>query len=103
MTHIKDSDVCLHCGETRGAIKKHKLFCATVTYEGETDSEWPRHRFKPYSKKELEAMRKDEEEYIRQMQEFVEFVDNQACKKCTVIYKEHNNKDHEFDNGNEWR
>jgi len=68
---------CLHCGQTREEIKKYKTFCATVTYEGETDCEWPRHRFKPYTAKELAAMEADEEEMLKQMQGFVDFVEEQ--------------------------
>lgn len=71
---MKDkNDICLHCGQHRNAIKERKTFCATVTYEGETDCEWPRHRFKPYSKKELEAIKRDEDEYVKQMEEMSDF------------------------------
>lgn len=74
-------ETCLHCGQTKGAIKERKTFCATVTYEGETDCEWPRHRFKPYSKKELEAIRRYEDEYIKQMGEMAEFIKKQSNEK----------------------
>ena len=67
-----DSDTCLHCGQTREAIKRRKMFCATVTNTEsgmETDYEWPRHRFTPYSVKELASIKADEDEYIKQMGE----------------------------------
>lgn len=38
-------DVCLQCGETRGAIMNERLICAGVDYFGETTWEAPRHRF----------------------------------------------------------
>lgn len=74
-------DECIHCGETRGAIQKHQLFCATETNTEmgrEVDQEWNRHRFKPYSKKELARMKSDEDEYIRQMGGFADFLNTQG-------------------------
>lgn len=70
------NDVCLQCGQNREAIKRRKTFCATVTYEGETDCEWSRHRYKPYSQKELDAMLRDEQEHVKQMGEFADFCKN---------------------------
>lgn len=67
---------CVKCGETLEAIRKHKLICGSVSYEGELMEEYGRHRFKPYSFKELEEMRKDEEECIKQMGGFADFVDS---------------------------
>jgi hypothetical protein len=74
--HIKvdPSQECVQCGSTREAVKRGRLYCVTVTYEGETDYEWPRHRFKPYSEKELARIKSDEDEYVRQMGEFADFV-----------------------------
>lgn len=74
-------EVCLHCGETRQVIKERGYLCAIVTYEGETDCEWARHRFKPYSKKELEAIKRDEDEYIKQMGEMYDFVYKEIAKE----------------------
>ena len=73
----ENNDICLHCGQQREAIKRNKTFCATVTYEGETDMEWSRHRFKPFSHKELEARRRDEDAYIKSMGDFADFVEKQ--------------------------
>jgi hypothetical protein len=74
------NDVCLHCGQHKESIKRNKTFCATVTYEGETDMEWSRHRFKPYSPKEIAAQIADEEAYVKQMGDFAEFVKNQPIE-----------------------
>lgn len=53
-------DACLQCHETRGEIKRRGYFCATVSHTesgSEVDAEWPRHRFKPWTPKEIEAQR----------------------------------------------
>ncbi len=74
---MKITDICIQCGETREAIKKHHLLCGTYmnTEAGrELDLEWGRHRFKPYSKKELEGQAKDDAEYIKQMGEMADMV-----------------------------
>jgi hypothetical protein len=81
-THYKTdgAQICLHCGETRAAIKKHKLFCATETNTEagrETDQEWPKHRFKPWTAKELAAQKADEDEHVRQMGEFAAMVERE--------------------------
>ena len=50
---MKTNNVCVKCGETREAIKKHKLICGSVSWEGELIDEFGRHRFKPWTEKEL--------------------------------------------------
>lgn len=70
--------ICVQCGETRESIKANKLFCATVTRDGETDHEWYRHRFKPYSAKEIAAQKRDEDEWIKQMGEMSDYIDTQS-------------------------
>lgn len=67
------SNVCIQCGETREKIKKRGLLCAIMSHTeagSELAQEFNRHRFKPYSEKELAAMKADEDEYVRQMGEF---------------------------------
>lgn len=74
---------CVQCGQTREAIKLHKLLCCTVsnTEAGmETDYEWNRHRFKPYSEKEFAGQRSDEEEMLKQMGEMADFVKSEENK-----------------------
>ncbi len=76
---MSPDDVCVQCHETRGEIKRSQLYCATVDAAtengpGEVNAEWPRHRFKPYSKRELDAQARDEAEACRQMGEFADFV-----------------------------
>lgn len=67
-------ETCLNCGESREAIKRNKLFCATVDPQtGECDVEYPRHRFKPYSEKELKAIAEDEKALLDSMQSMVDF------------------------------
>jgi hypothetical protein len=66
---------CVQCGRTRKDIKEREYFCATVTYEGETDYEWPRHRFRPYSEKELARQKADDDAYIRFMGGIADFVE----------------------------
>lgn len=39
------SDVCLQCGESRGAIRREGLICAGVDYFGEVSWEADHHRF----------------------------------------------------------
>lgn len=69
------NNTCVQCGETRESIKRNNYFCATL-YSNENgtevDQEWERHRFKPYSEKELKARQKDEDEYVKQMGEMAE-------------------------------
>jgi len=52
------NDICVQCGESKGAIRINGLFCMTMSggESPEADNESDRHRFKPYSDKELEAM-----------------------------------------------
>lgn len=60
----ESSDFCLQCGESIQAIRLHRLGCAVVSDTEcgrETSDEWERHRFRPYTEKELEAFRKEEE------------------------------------------
>jgi hypothetical protein len=74
---MRTADVCVQCGETRAAIKDKKLYCASMsmTESGpEVDYEWSRHRFKPFSEKELAGQRADEEAYLKQMGDFADFV-----------------------------
>lgn len=73
---------CLYCGETEAAIRKHQLFCGGVdAYTGEATWERARHRFKPFTEKELKAIEADELEAVKQMGEFAEYVENQAPTK----------------------
>lgn len=45
---------CLKCGETKEAIKKHKMICGCVDSQtGELLHEYGKHRFKPYSVREV--------------------------------------------------
>lgn len=70
------NDVCLQCGENREVVRKEKLFCATMSHTeagSEVDAEYDRHRFKPYTEKELAAIKADEDEYVKQMGEMAEF------------------------------
>ncbi|MFA5174769.1 MAG: hypothetical protein WC438_06325 [Candidatus Pacearchaeota archaeon] len=74
------NNICVQCGHTREEIKKKELCCCTIIYNesgSEVDTEWTRHRFKPYSKKELESMKKDEETMYKQMGEIVDFFKEQ--------------------------
>lgn len=46
---------CLHCGQSRDAVRRDALFCATVT-RGETaevDGEWDRHRWADWTDRDL--------------------------------------------------
>jgi len=57
---------CIKCRENREAIRKHKMICGSVDSQtGELNQEFGRHRFTPYSKRELDKMsaeaKKDEE------------------------------------------
>ena len=49
------TDTCLHCGETRAAVKANGLYCATVDGYGECSEEWPRHRWADWNDRELAA------------------------------------------------
>ena len=72
---------CVQCGQTREDIKRLGYFCATMTHNesgSEVDAEWARHRFKPFSAKELEGQRRDEEECCRQMGDFAKFVEESS-------------------------
>ena len=74
---MKEETRCVFCNQTKDSIKANKLYCAGVdSYTGECTWERDRHRFKPFSEKELEAQAKDEAEYIKQMGEFADFVRN---------------------------
>jgi hypothetical protein len=55
--YLDDQDRCLHCDETRGAIRAGDLDCATesgVEYR-EIDAEWDHHRFDSWTETELAA------------------------------------------------
>ena len=52
------SRTCLQCGESEAAVRlsqqrRDPIFCASVDYWGETEWEMPRHRFRPWSDREL--------------------------------------------------
>jgi len=49
------NDICIQCGESRDRIRKDGLICGLMSNTeagSELIEEYPRHRFKPYSKKE---------------------------------------------------
>ena len=52
---MSDETKCLQCGENRAAIRKNSLTCGLVDYWGELGTEWPRHRFAPFTAKQLAA------------------------------------------------
>ncbi len=61
---------CLHCGETRKETirRREELICGTTDpYTGELDAEFPRHRFKPWTEKELAAHRREQQHIAQQM------------------------------------
>jgi hypothetical protein len=61
---MKKNNICVQCGYHRETIKKDGLLCGIMSSgeEPELIHEWQRHRFKPYSEKEL-AKRQAEEDY----------------------------------------
>jgi hypothetical protein len=72
---------CVFCNAEKEAIKKNGLFCAGIdSYTGECTWERNRHRFKPFSEKELAKIQSDEDEYLKQMQGFVDFVEERENK-----------------------
>lgn len=82
----KKNPVCVQCGVDRKTIRAEQYICATVAEStesgaGEVDAEWPRHRFKPYSEKDLAQRAADEAEYIKHMGEFADFVNAQQVTK----------------------
>ena len=80
---MKKPTTCIQCGETRKAIKLDGLFCGVMsnTEEGsEVESEWKRHRFKPYSVKEIASLRSDEEACIKEMGNMYESFINKPLK-----------------------
>ena len=79
----KQKQICIQCGKTREEIKKGKLYCCTISStedSSEVDQEWLRHRFKPYSNKELDLIAKEEKEICNQMGEMAEFLENNLLK-----------------------
>jgi len=80
----QNNNICIQCGETREAIKRNKLFCCTMSHieaGSEIDEKFDRHRFKPYSQKELDAIKSDEDEICRQMGDFADFFTNKKKSK----------------------
>lgn len=75
-------DVCVQCGECRGTIKRKELGCGIMSggEEPELEYEWNRHRYRPYTKKELDAMLSDEDEKYRQMGEMADFIHKEMDK-----------------------
>jgi len=66
------NEICVQCGSSRSEIKRDGLICGIVGPStengcGELKYEWERHRFRPYSKKELESKLADENAVIDQM------------------------------------
>ena len=58
---------CLNCDQPRAGIRRDGLICGLVGYDGELECEFPRHRFKPWTQRELDAHRRSEAEVARQM------------------------------------
>ena len=77
---------CVFCRETKVAIRAEKLFCCGIDgYTGECTWERDRHRFKPFSEKELERIAYDEREMVRQMGDFADFVKEQELQEQGLI------------------
>lgn len=77
MPNNPQEERCIQCGKTREYIKKNEDHCYTETNNEngrEVDQEWPKHRFKPYSARELAAQKRDEDEICKQMGEMADFV-----------------------------
>ena len=77
---MENNNTCLQCGKHTQWIKREHAPCFTETNNEngrEVDQEWRRHRFKPYSAKELEQQEADEEAYIKQMGEMAEWFRNE--------------------------
>jgi len=84
--------VCVQCGEYKSSIRKNELFCCLVGPDtengyGEVEAEWPRHRFKPYSKEELKQQEEDEQECIRQMGDFADWQTQEIKCACGFEFK----------------
>ena len=65
----EDTTKCVKCNEYRAAIRRHKMSCGLVNGD-ELIEEYGRHRFTPYSKKELALIAEEakaEEEYWEAM------------------------------------
>ena len=60
------NDVCIQCGVSKYEIRRNGLLCTTMSVgeESEVTCEWVRHRFKPYSAKELATQKRDEDEFL---------------------------------------
>lgn len=61
---------CLLCGVTRREIKHARgdLSCGTTdSYTGEPDAEFLRHRFKPWTPKELDARRQQNQRVAQEL------------------------------------
>lgn len=56
MAEVSAGTTCLQCGESHGAVRAERLFCATVSaWETvETEDEWERHRWADWSDRELD-------------------------------------------------
>ena len=70
--------ICVQCGQSREDIKSEGFYCATVDAAtengaGEVNAEWPRHRFKPYSPKELAEQAAQEKAYCEYLGGFADF------------------------------
>lgn len=80
----KYDDKCVQCGELKSTIRKEGYFCAIMgnAYEedAEVECEWPRHRFRPYTQKEIDAQKRDEEEMFRQMGDMADFFNKEMDK-----------------------
>jgi hypothetical protein len=53
------NDICVQCGESRGAIRREGLICARVDYFGEVDYEFDHHRFRHVVTVRRDSMRGD--------------------------------------------
>lgn len=55
---MTDDRICLQCGESQAVIRasqrtKYPIYCAIVSWDGETEADWERHRFRDQSDGQL--------------------------------------------------
>ena len=75
-----EKGVCLQCGFNKATIKRRGISCGWMSggEEPELVAEFPKHRFKPWTDKELTEMYANEKAELEQMQGFVEFCNKQS-------------------------
>lgn len=76
------NNTCVKCGENKSDIKKYGMLCGRVDYFGDLEAEYGRHRFKPYSEKELGQQAKEQKAIADNLGDMADFFNEIISCDC---------------------